>query len=65
MVGLTSDQEFLIKVHCIRLGYRILFEDSRAASWFASRSRQIVSRLFYIADKVGGSLLIQTSEREV
>ncbi|CAG0883212.1 unnamed protein product [Darwinula stevensoni] len=51
MVGVTSDQEFLIKVHCIRLGYRILFEDSGAASWFASRSRQIVSRLFCIADK--------------
>jgi hypothetical protein len=52
MVGLTSDDDYRIKVHCLRLGFQYVFEQDGPRRWFADAGSQILSDLFVRAEKV-------------
>ncbi|CAG0921367.1 unnamed protein product [Notodromas monacha] len=51
IVGLTSDDDYRVKVHCLRLGFQYVFEQDTPRRWFADAGFQILSDLFVRAEK--------------
>ncbi|XP_053671910.1 mitoguardin [Anopheles nili] len=51
MVGCGSDAEYLAKLHCIRLAFKLLFKDPKNCRWVADTGRQILTDLLCLGDK--------------
>ncbi|XP_041784874.1 mitoguardin [Anopheles merus] len=51
MVGCASDTEYLAKLHCIRLAFKLLFKDPKNGRWVADTGRQILTDLLCLGDK--------------
>ncbi|KAG8295556.1 mitochondrial fusion [Homalodisca vitripennis] len=52
MVHCSSDVEYLCKLHCIRLAFQWLFQDTANWTWFANNGRQVLYDLLLFAEKV-------------
>lgn len=51
LVRVASDNEYLAKLHCIRLGFHHLFRDPIFSKWVADTGRQILTDLLCLGDK--------------
>ncbi|XP_046688077.1 mitoguardin-like, partial [Homalodisca vitripennis] len=51
MVHCSSDVEYLCKLHCIRLAFQWLFQDTANWTWFANNGRQVLYDLLLFAEK--------------
>lgn len=51
LVRVASDNEYLAKLHCIRLAFHHLFRDPVFSKWVADTGRQILTDLMCLGDK--------------
>ncbi|XP_067639475.1 mitoguardin isoform X1 [Eurosta solidaginis] len=51
LVHCSSDTEYLVKLHCVRLGFQYLFKDPSIGQWVCDTGRQILTDLLCLGDK--------------
>lgn len=51
LVRVSSDNEYLAKLHCIRLAFHHLFRDVATSKWVSDTGRQILTDLLCLGDK--------------
>lgn len=51
LVRVASDNEYLAKLHCIRLAFHHLFRDPSISKWVSDTGRQILTDLLCLGDK--------------
>ena len=52
MLRCRSDEDFLAKLHCIRLAMTLLLEDQSIADWFVLMGKQLIGDLLVKANYV-------------
>lgn len=51
LVGCGSDNEYLAKLHCLRLGFQNMLRDPHIWTWFADAGRQTLADMLLYADR--------------
>lgn len=51
LVHVSGDNEYLAKLHCIRLAFFNIFKDSMNSKWISDSGRQILTDLMCLGDK--------------
>lgn len=51
LVNVSSDNEYLAKLHCIRLAFFNIFKDTMNSKWISDSGRQILTDLMCLGDK--------------
>lgn len=51
LVHVASDNEYLAKLHCIRLAFYNIFKDSINSKWISDSGRQILTDMMCLGDK--------------
>ncbi|KAL1124385.1 hypothetical protein AAG570_001014 [Ranatra chinensis] len=62
VVHCSSDMEYLVKLHCVRLAFQWMFKSQDTWTWFADSGRQILTDLLLYADKDPKDLMIAYEE---
>ncbi|XP_037937705.1 mitoguardin [Teleopsis dalmanni] len=58
LVNCGSDTEYLVKLHCVRLGFQYLFKDPTVGQWICDTGRQILTDLLCLGDKDSKEFLV-------